>query len=112
MPFKFNRLAVRDVIQIESVKFKDERGFFEEAFKLPDFKNFGINLNIKQVNFSHSSKGVLRGLHYQLEPFVQAKLVRVISGAIFDVAVDLRIGSDTFGKWVGAILTPNDKNML
>ncbi|MEA5001093.1 MAG: dTDP-4-dehydrorhamnose 3,5-epimerase [Endomicrobiaceae bacterium] len=112
MPFKFNRLAVRDVIQIESVKFKDERGFFEEAFKLPDFKNFGINLNIKQINFSHSSKGVLRGLHYQLEPFVQAKLVRVISGAIFDVAVDLRIGSDTFGKWVGAILTPNDKNML
>ncbi|MGE4385318.1 MAG: dTDP-4-dehydrorhamnose 3,5-epimerase [Endomicrobiaceae bacterium] len=112
MPFKFNRLAIKDVIQIESVKFKDERGFFEETFKIPDFKNAGINLNVKQINFSHSSKGVLRGMHYQLEPFVQAKLVRVISGAIFDVAVDLRIGSQTFGKWVGAILTPNDKNML
>ncbi|MDD3053146.1 MAG: dTDP-4-dehydrorhamnose 3,5-epimerase [Endomicrobiaceae bacterium] len=112
MPFKFNRLAIKDVIQIEAIKFKDERGFFEEAFKVPDFTNFGINLNIKQINFSHSSKGVLRGLHYQLSPFVQAKLVRVISGAIYDVAVDLRIGSQTFGKWVGAILSPNDKNML
>lgn len=112
MPFKFNRLAIKDVIQIESIKFKDERGFFEEAFKVPDFTSFGINLNIKQINFSHSSKGVVRGLHYQLSPFVQAKLVRVISGAIYDVAVDLRIGSQTFGKWVGAILSPNDKNML
>ena len=103
MPFKFNRLAIKDVVQIEPTKFKDERGFFEEVFKISDFKNFGINLNIKQVNFSHSSKGVLRGLHYQLAPFAQAKLIRVISGAIFDVAVDLRKGSPTFAKWVGVI---------
>lgn len=112
MPFKFNKLAIKDVVQIETVKFKDDRGFFEEVFKIPDFKNFGINLTVKQINFSHSSKGVLRGLHYQLDPFVQAKLVRVISGAIYDVAVDLRIGSETFGKWVGALLNSNEKNML
>ncbi len=112
MPFKFHNLAIKDVILIETVKFKDDRGFFEEVFKMPDFLNYGIDLNVKQINFSHSSKGVLRGLHYQLAPFAQAKLVRVISGKIFDVAVDLRIGSATFGKWTGAILSPDDKNML
>lgn len=112
MPFKFTKLAIEDVVQIEPIKFNDERGFFQEIFKVQDFKNFGMNLNIKQINFSHSTKGVLRGLHYQLAPFVQSKLVRVISGAIYDVAVDLRIGSPTFGKWVGAILDSNAKSML
>ncbi|WP_413852913.1 dTDP-4-dehydrorhamnose 3,5-epimerase [Candidatus Ruminimicrobium bovinum] len=112
MPFKFNKLAIKDVIQIEPVKFKDDRGFFEEVFKLTDFKNFGININIKQINFSHSTKGVLRGLHYQLAPFAQAKLIRVVSGAIFDVAVDLRKGSPTFAKWVGVILNSNKESML
>ncbi len=112
MPFKFTKLAIEDVILIESIKFRDNRGFFEEVFKIPDFANSQINLNVKQINFSHSSKGVLRGLHYQLAPFAQAKLVRVISGTIFDVAVDLRIGSGTFGKWVGAKLSPIGQNML
>lgn len=112
MPFKFTKLAIEDVVQIEPIKFNDERGFFQEIFKIPDFKNFGMNINIKQINFSHSTKGVLRGMHYQLAPFVQSKLVRVISGAIYDVAVDLRIGSPTFGKWVGAILDSNSKSML
>ena len=112
MPFKFNRLEIKDVVQIEPVKFKDDRGFFEEVFKISDFKNFGIDINIKQVNFSHSTKGVLRGLHYQLAPFAQAKLIRVISGAIFDVAVDLRKGSPTFAKWVGVILNSNKESML
>ena len=97
MPFKFSNLSIKDVVLIETIKFKDDRGFFEEVFKVPDFANSKINLNVKQINFSHSSKGVLRGLHYQLAPFAQAKLVRVISGTIFDVAVDLRIGSRTFG---------------
>ena len=90
MPFKFSSLKIKDVVLIQSVKFKDDRGFFEEVFKIPDFKNFGIDLTVKQINFSHSTKGVLRGLHYQLAPFAQAKLVRVIHGKIFDVAVDLR----------------------
>ena len=112
MPFNFSNLAIKDVILIESVKFKDDRGFFEEVFKVPDFSNLGINLNIKQINFSHSTKGVLRGLHYQLAPFAQAKLVRVIHGKIFDVAVDLRVGSTTFGQWVGAELSPEGQNML
>jgi len=112
MPFKFTKLAIDEVVQIEPLRFKDDRGFFEEVFKMPDFKNFGMDVNIKQINFSHSSKGVLRGLHYQLAPFVQSKLVRVISGAIYDVAVDLRIGSPTFGKWVGALLDSNGKSML
>lgn len=112
MPFKFTKLAIEDVVLIESIKFGDNRGFFEEVFKVPDFANSNINLNVKQINFSHSAKGVLRGLHYQLAPFAQAKLVRVISGTIFDVAVDLRIGSPTFGKWVGAKLSPIGQNML
>lgn len=112
MPFKFKNLAIKDVVLIQSIKFKDDRGFFEEAFKVSDFKNSGIDLNVKQINFSHSTKGVLRGLHYQLAPFAQAKLVRVIHGKIFDVAVDLRIGSPTFGKWVGEILSPEENNML
>ena len=113
MPFKFSNLAIKDVVLIETIKFKDDRGFFEEVFKIPDFSNLGINLNIKQINFSHSTKGVLRGLHYQLAPFAQAKLVRVIHGKIFDVAVDLRVGSPSFGKWVGAELSPyGQQNML
>lgn len=112
MPFKFSSLKIKDVVLIQSVKFKDDRGFFEEVFKIPDFKNFGIALTVKQINFSHSTKGVLRGLHYQLAPFAQAKLVRVIHGKIFDVAVDLRLGSETFGKWVGAELSSNGQNML
>ena len=62
MPFKFSSLKIKDVVLIQSVKFKDDRGFFEEVFKIPDFKNFGIDLTVKQINFSHSTKGVLRGL--------------------------------------------------
>ncbi len=112
MPFKFHKLAIKDVVLIESAKFKDDRGFFEEIFKVSDFETAGIKLNIKQVNFSHSAKGVLRGLHYQLNPYSQAKLVRVVHGKIFDVAVDLRAGSETFGKWVGEILSPDGNNML
>ncbi len=112
MPFKFTELSIPEVVLIESVKFRDNRGFFEEVFKVTDFENSKIKLNVKQINFSHSSKGVLRGLHYQLSPFAQAKLVRVISGTIFDVAVDLRKSSPTFGKWTGAKLSPAGANML
>lgn len=112
MPFKFHNLSIKDVFLIETIKFKDDRGFFEEVFKVTDFLNSKINLNVKQINFSHSTKGVLRGLHYQLAPFTQAKLVRVIHGKIFDVAVDLRAGSPTFGKWVGAELSPEGPSML
>ena len=111
MPFKFHNLAIKDVVLTETVKFKDDRGFFEEVFKIPDFSNLGINLNIKQINFSHSTKGVLRGLHFQKEN-TQAKLVRCIKGEVFDVAVDLRPGSETYGKWEGVILSEENKKMF
>ena len=112
MPFNFRNLQIKDVISIVPIKFNDDRGFFEETFKETDFANFGINTQIKQINFSHSSKGVLRGLHYQLEPYTQSKIVRVVHGKIIDVAVDLRIGSPTFGKWVSQELDSNIGNML
>ena len=112
MPFNFRNLQIKDVVSIVPIKFNDDRGFFEETFKETDFSNFGINTQIKQINFSHSSKGVLRGLHYQLEPYTQSKIVRVVHGKIIDVAVDLRIGSPTFGKWVSQELDSKIGNML
>ncbi len=112
MPFNFNRLQIKDVVNIVPIRFKDERGFFEETFKDTDFSNFGIDTTIKQINFSHSTKGVLRGLHYQLEPYTQSKIVRVVHGTIIDVAVDLRLGSPTFGKWVSQELNDKTGNML
>ena len=92
--------------------FEDERGFFMETYKAPDFVSAGIEGNFIQENHSRSSKGVLRGLHYQNRPFAQGKLVRVIRGEIFDVAVDIRKGSPTWGKWVGVILSGKNKNIL
>jgi len=83
-----------------------------ETYKMPDFVAIGINGNFVQENHSRSSKGVLRGLHYQNRPFAQGKLVRVIRGEIFDVAVDIRKGSPTWGKWVGVILSEENKNIL
>ena len=112
MPFKFSNLKIKDVVLIESVKFKDDRGFFEEVFKVPDFKNLGIDLNVKQINFSHSTKGVLRGLHYQAKPYGQAKLVRCARGKIYDVAVDIRPNSATFGQYVKVELSEENKQML
>jgi len=109
MPFTFTKLAISDVVLIESKKFGDDRGFFTELFKESDFAFAG---QIKQINFSKSSRGVLRGLHYQLAPYSQSKIVRAVSGQIFDVAVDLRKGSKTFGKWVGEVLDSDKMNML
>jgi len=83
-----------------------------ETYKKSAFKENGINANFVQDNFSHSSKGALRGLHYQKEPMAQAKLVNVIRGEIFDVAVDIRRQSSTYGKWVGEILSDKNHKML
>lgn len=83
-----------------------------ETYKMPDFVAAGIKGNFVQENHSRSSKGVLRGLHYQNPPFAQGKLLRVVRGEIFDVAVDIRKGSPTWGKWVGVILSEENKNML
>ena len=109
--FKFNKTEIDGVYIIEPKVFGDERGYFMETYKDEDFKKAGLDYHFVQDNQSKSHKGVLRGLHYQLK-HPQAKLVRVISGEVFDVAVDLRKGSKTYGKWVGAILTSENKKML
>ncbi len=111
MPFKFERLSIPDVFHIQPKKFEDPRGFFAELFKDKDFAEAGINKQIKQINLSQSTKGVIRGLHYQLSPFAQGKIVRAVAGKIFDVAVDIRKNSPTFGKWVGIILDSEQFNM-
>lgn len=112
MPFSFKNLEIPEVILVEPKVFGDERGFFMETYKTPDFVAFGITENFVQENHSRSTKGVLRGLHYQTPPFAQGKLVRAVRGEIFDVAVDIRKGSPTYGKWVGVILSEENKNML
>ena len=93
--------------------FNDERGYFYESWNEKKFNTIlGKYVSFKQDNVSHSFKGVLRGLHYQLKPEPQGKLVRCIYGSIFDVAVDLRKESKTFGKWVSAVLSAENKNQL
>ena len=112
MPFEFKKLNVKDVQLIIPKVFNDERGFFLESFKKSDFIANGIYDEFNQDNHSKSSKGVLRGLHFQRAPKAQAKIVRCIKGKIFDVAVDLRKNSPTFKKWVGEILSDENKHML
>jgi dTDP-4-dehydrorhamnose 3,5-epimerase len=112
MPFAFKRLEIPEVVLIEPKVFGDERGFFMETYRMPDFVAAGIKGNFVQDNHSRSSKGVLRGLHYQNPPFAQGKLVRVVRGEIFDVAVDIRKGSPTWGQWVRVILSEENKNIL
>jgi dTDP-4-dehydrorhamnose 3,5-epimerase len=113
MPFSFKRLEIPDVILIQPKVFEDERGFFMETYKYPDFVEAGIKEHFLQNNHSRSiKKGVLRGLHYQKNPMAQGKLVRVVIGEIFDVAVDIRGGSPYYGKWVGMIISSNNKHMV
>ena len=112
MTFTFQRLTISDVILIKTGSFEDKRGFFFEIFKESDFIKNGIDTKFVQDNFSHSIKGVLRGLHYQTAPKAQAKLVSVLRGEIYDVAVDIRKDSPTYGKWVGEILSENNHNLL
>lgn len=98
--------AIPEVMVIEPKVFGDARGFFYESFNQQTFNEVtGTNLEFVQDNHSRSTKGVLRGLHYQLPPHAQGKLVRVVRGAVWDVAVDIRQGSPTFGKWVAEELT-------
>ena len=108
MPFEFKKLAIPDVILVIPKVFNDERGFFLEAYKKSEFAKNGIDIEFNQDNHSKSTKG----LHYQLAPKAQAKLVRCSHGEIFDVAVDIRKNSPYFGKWVGEKLTSENKHML
>jgi dTDP-4-dehydrorhamnose 3,5-epimerase len=106
------RLAIPDVVLIEPLVFSDERGFFFESFNRKNFeKAIGREVTFVQDNHSKSVRNVLRGLHYQIEQ-PQGKLVRVVVGEVFDVAVDIRKGSPTFGKWVGQILSAQNKKQL
>jgi len=112
MPFQFRALAIPELVLVEARSFADARGFFMETFKSSEFARHGIGSAFVQDNLSHSTHGVLRGLHYQKEPAAQAKLVMVLSGQIFDVAVDLRRGSPSYGRWIGLTLTAGDFHML
>ena len=100
------------LIVIQPEIYSDSRGYFFESYKLETFLKAGIPFNPVQDNESKSMKGVIRGLHYQLEPFAQAKLIRVVLGKIFDVAVDLRKNSKTFGKWYGIELDSENKTQF
>lgn len=109
--FKFTETAIKGVYIIEPKVFGDHRGYFMETYNYEDFKEAGLDMVFVQDNQSKSKKGVLRGLHYQ-KPNPQGKLVRVISGEVFDVAVDLREGSATYGKWQGVILSAENKKQF
>ena len=108
---KAKPMSIPEVLILEPKPFEDERGFFMETYQAEHFKTLGITANFVQDNHSGSAQSVLRGLHYQIQR-PQGKLVRVVGGEVFDVAVDLRRGSDTFGKWVGATLSAENKHQL
>lgn len=112
MPFEFKKLSIKDVQLIIPKTYGDERGFFLESYKKSDFYKNGITDDFIQDNHSKSVKGVLRGLHYQLPPKEQAKIIKCIKGEIFDVAVDIRKNSPSFLKWTGEILSEENKHML
>ncbi|MCH8906848.1 MAG: dTDP-4-dehydrorhamnose 3,5-epimerase [Candidatus Heimdallarchaeota archaeon] len=112
MPFEFEQLALDGLMLVKPRKFKDERGYFMETYKESNFASVNIKGPFRQDNQSLSSKGVLRGLHYQLNPLAQGKLVWVVRGKLFDVGVDIRIGSPTYGKWQGVILSSANAHML
>lgn len=112
MAFEFRPLAIPDVIEVVPELHGDERGAFAELYKRSQFVGGGIDVQFVQFNYSRSAKDVLRGLHYQLNPHAQGKLVAVLTGEVFDVAVDLRRDSSTFGKWVSLSLVAAEKNMI
>lgn len=109
--FKFMPTTIPDVVEIQPPYFGDERGAFMETWNAEKFRDAGLDMHFVQDNFSRSVQGTLRGLHYQTA-CAQGKLVRVYLGEVFDVAVDLRRWSPTFGKWVGAILSAKNRSML
>jgi dTDP-4-dehydrorhamnose 3,5-epimerase len=109
---KFTETEIGGVLIIEPRIFEDNRGYFFESYNEKAMLDKGLDLHFVQMNESRSSAGVIRGLHYQLEPRAQAKMVRVLQGIIWDVAVDLRKGSPTYLKWVGAELSGENKKQL
>ena len=112
MPFSFQNLSIPGIILIEPRVLSDARGFFMETYRRSDFAAAGIDDRFVQENHSASQRGVLRGLHYQKPPYAQSKLIRVLTGEIFDVAVDLRPNSPTTGRWVGTKLSAANRRMV
>jgi dTDP-4-dehydrorhamnose 3,5-epimerase len=112
MPFRFKRLTIPEVLLIDPQVHGDHRGIFLELYKRSEFEANGIRHAFPQANLSRSVRNVLRGLHYQCPPKAQAKAVTVVSGEIFDVAVDIRLGSPTYGEWIGVRLSDEDPQML
>lgn len=109
--FTFTQTSIEGVIIVDVKSYGDDRGYFMETYKRPDFVAGGIDVDFVQDNQSASSKGVLRGLHFQIN-HPQSKLVRVVSGKVFDVAVDMREGSPTYGKWEGVVLSAENKRQF
>ncbi len=109
---KFNACAIQGLIVVEPTVFEDSRGYFYEAYNGSVFRQNGIHCDFLQDNQSKSSYGVIRGLHYQLPPFAQSKLVRVLEGSILDVAVDIRKGSTTYGQHFSIELSAENKKQL
>jgi dTDP-4-dehydrorhamnose 3,5-epimerase len=112
MPFRFNAMELPGLLLIEPAVFSDQRGFFLETYKYSEFAGQGIGEHFVQANQSRSSRGTLRGLHFQKPPEAQAKLIRALDGEIYDVVVDIRRGSPTFGKWQGVHLSAENNRML
>jgi dTDP-4-dehydrorhamnose 3,5-epimerase len=112
MPFRFEPQAIPEVLLIEPRVFEDERGFFMETYKKSEFEAQGVFASFVQENHSRSRRGILRGLHFQTGDTAQAKLVRVVAGEVFDVAVDLRKSSPTYGRWVGVTLSAQNRRQL
>lgn len=112
MPFTFHPLSIPEVILVQPAVFSDDRGFFLEAFKASDFEQAGLPTRFVQDNFSLSKKDVIRGLHYQKRPKSQGKLVSVLKGSVWDIAVDIRRKSPTFLNWVAVELNDQNHAML
>lgn len=112
MPFQFHRLDIPGAVLVEARSFCDDRGFFLETFKGSEFAAHGIPGTFVQDNWSRSRRGVLRGLHYQNPPMAQGKLVMVLRGEVWDVGVDMRRGSPTYGRWIGLTLAADAFQML
>jgi dTDP-4-dehydrorhamnose 3,5-epimerase len=109
---KITKSRLEGVLLIEPDVFGDDRGFFMESYNAKAFAEAGVDVEFVQDNHSRSSRGVLRGLHYQIPPKAQDKLVRVVVGEVFDVAVDLRRGSPTFGQWDGFLISAENKKQV
>jgi len=112
LPFTFSKSSIEGVYIVTPQAFEDARGFFMETYAKAAFEAAGIRGDLVQQNHSRSVRGVLRGLHFQREPFAQAKLVRCTHGEVFDVAVDIRQDSRTFGRWVSLSISDSNRKML